>query len=81
MSGGVVNDSMALLDLGGRSSEAALDSGRDGVPDVVARFEIDKPFAAIPALGPGQLFAIELALALGLDPARPRGLREVTSTR
>jgi glucosamine 6-phosphate synthetase-like amidotransferase/phosphosugar isomerase protein len=29
----------------------------------------------------GQLLAIELARELGLDPARPRGLRKVTSTR
>ena len=36
---------------------------------------------SIVALLLGQLVAVELALALGLDPARPRGLRKVTSTR
>jgi glucosamine--fructose-6-phosphate aminotransferase (isomerizing) len=29
---------------------------------------------------PGQLFALELALARGLDPDRPRGLTKVTQT-
>jgi glutamine---fructose-6-phosphate transaminase (isomerizing) len=43
--------------------------------------EIEEPFAPIVVLVLGQLVAIELALALGLDPARPRGLRKVTSTR
>ena len=51
------------------------------VPGVSVATTVGEPFAAIPALVLGQLFAIELALALGLDPARPRGLRKVTSTR
>ena len=42
---------------------------------------IEEPFAPIPALVLGQLLAVELALARGLDPARPRGLHKVTSTR
>jgi glutamine---fructose-6-phosphate transaminase (isomerizing) len=41
---------------------------------------IAEPFATIVALVLGQLLAVELALALGLDPARPRGLGKVTST-
>lgn len=53
----------------------------DGLPAATAASPIAEPFAAIPALVLGQLFAVELALALGLDPARPRGLRKVTSTR
>jgi glucosamine--fructose-6-phosphate aminotransferase (isomerizing) len=42
---------------------------------------VAEPFAPIVALVLGQLLAVELALALGLDPARPRGLHKVTSTR
>jgi|Deesub1362A_J573_1020465.scaffolds.fasta_scaffold00927_10 glucosamine--fructose-6-phosphate aminotransferase (isomerizing) len=33
------------------------------------------------AVIPGQLFALGLALAKGLDPDRPRGLRKITRTR
>ena len=33
------------------------------------------------AIVPGQLFALELALARGYDPDHPRGLRKVTETR
>jgi glutamine---fructose-6-phosphate transaminase (isomerizing) len=42
---------------------------------------IGEPYAPIVALVLGQLLAVELALALGLDPAKPRGLHKVTSTR
>jgi glucosamine--fructose-6-phosphate aminotransferase (isomerizing) len=42
---------------------------------------IDEPYAPMVALVLGQLLAVELALAQGLDPAQPRGLRKVTSTR
>ena len=40
-----------------------------------------EPYAPVVALVLGQLVAFELATALGLDPARPRGLHKVTSTR
>jgi glucosamine--fructose-6-phosphate aminotransferase (isomerizing) len=53
----------------------------DDTPAVAVATAVDEPFAPIPALVLGQLLAIELALALGLDPAVPRGLRKVTSTR
>jgi glucosamine--fructose-6-phosphate aminotransferase (isomerizing) len=53
----------------------------DGVPSVAVPAPVAEPFAPIPALVLGQLVAIELALALGLDPARPRYLHKVTSTR
>ncbi len=43
--------------------------------------DLDEPFAPMVALVLGQILAVELALALGLDPARPRGLHKVTSTR
>jgi glucosamine--fructose-6-phosphate aminotransferase (isomerizing) len=53
----------------------------DQVPALSVQVEVAEPFAPIVALVLGQLFAVELGLALGLDPARPRGLRKVTSTR
>src|SRR5205823_13908985 len=36
---------------------------------------VDEPYAPIVALVLGQLLAVEVALARGLDPAHPRGLR------
>ena len=53
----------------------------DQVPNLSLVAPIAEPFAPIVALVLGQLLAVELALALGLDPALPRGLRKVTSTR
>jgi glutamine---fructose-6-phosphate transaminase (isomerizing) len=44
------------------------------------RVGLDEPFAPIVALVLGQLVAVEVALARGLDPSRPRGLRKITST-
>jgi glutamine---fructose-6-phosphate transaminase (isomerizing) len=93
--------SALLIDVGGRSSEAAaelagavqerggrsamLRAGADlkgvDVPNVAVKAPLSEPFAPIPVLVLGQLLAVELALALGLDPARPRYLRKVTSTR
>jgi len=98
------NYSALLIDVGGRSSQAALElaaaisqrGGRPGflragdvsplpdddeLPNVSLNAPVDEPFAPIVALVLGQLFAVELALAMGLDPARPRGLHKVTSTR
>jgi glucosamine--fructose-6-phosphate aminotransferase (isomerizing) len=51
------------------------------IPPLTLRADVDEPYAPIIALVLGQLLAVELALALGLDPGRPRGLRKVTSTR
>jgi glucosamine--fructose-6-phosphate aminotransferase (isomerizing) len=51
------------------------------LPNLSLVAPIAEPFAPIVALLLGQLFAVELALARGLDPASPRGLRKVTSTR
>jgi glucosamine--fructose-6-phosphate aminotransferase (isomerizing) len=53
----------------------------DDAPNVSLEAPISEPYAPIVALVLGQLVAVELALALGLDPARPRGLQKVTSTR
>ena len=70
-----------------RGGEAALlragqlEKARDDLPGVSVLTRLGEPFAPIPALVLGQLFAIELALARELDPARPRGLHKVTSTR
>ncbi|HEY3060541.1 MAG TPA: SIS domain-containing protein [Chloroflexota bacterium] len=43
--------------------------------------DVGEPYAPIVVLMLGQLLAVELAGALGFDPARPRGLHKVTSTR
>jgi glucosamine--fructose-6-phosphate aminotransferase (isomerizing) len=51
------------------------------LPNVALAAPIAEPFAPIVVLVLGQLLAIELALAMGFDPARPRGLHKVTSTR
>jgi glucosamine--fructose-6-phosphate aminotransferase (isomerizing) len=51
------------------------------LPTLALVAPIEEPFAPIVALVLGQLLAVELALARGLDPARPRGLHKVTSTR
>jgi len=94
--------SAVVVDVGGRSSEAAVDVARTiqqrgGQPALLCAGEVGplqadlptlslaanvgEPYAPIVVLVLGQLFAVELALARGLDPARPRGLRKVTSTR
>jgi glutamine---fructose-6-phosphate transaminase (isomerizing) len=82
------NFSILLLDVGGRSSEASEDiaravSARGGQPVFLraGEYGVAEPYASIVVLVLGQLLAIELAQALGFDPARPRGLQKVTSTR
>jgi glucosamine--fructose-6-phosphate aminotransferase (isomerizing) len=94
------NFSTLLVDVGGRSSEAAreiaeavrkrggqpfavraADSPPSDLPGVAVEAAVPEPYAPIVVLVLGQLVAIELAQALGLDPARPRGLQKVTSTR
>jgi glutamine---fructose-6-phosphate transaminase (isomerizing) len=82
------NFSTLILDVGGRSSQAAGEiaaavSARGGQPAFLRAgdYGVAEPYAPIVVLVLGQLLAIELAQALGLDPARPRGLRKVTSTR
>jgi glucosamine--fructose-6-phosphate aminotransferase (isomerizing) len=95
--------SALLVDVGGRSSQAARDMaaaveqrggqvahlqagrveahGSGEIPTLTLHADVDEPYAPIIALVLGQLLAVELAVALGLDPGRPRGLRKVTSTR
>lgn len=50
-------------------------------PAMVVDAPVAEPFAPMVALVLGQLVTIEVALALGVDPARPRYLHKVTSTR
>lgn len=50
-------------------------------PSLALDVPLAEPYAPIVALVLGQLVAFELALSRGLDPARPRGLKKVTSTR
>jgi glutamine---fructose-6-phosphate transaminase (isomerizing) len=94
--------SALVLDVGGRSSEAAVDLAqtiqqrggqpallragdasppRADLPNLSLAVSVGEPYAPIVVLVLGQLFAVEFALARGLDPARPRGLHKVTSTR
>jgi glucosamine--fructose-6-phosphate aminotransferase (isomerizing) len=42
---------------------------------------VDERFSPITAVVPGQQLSLFLALARGIDPDRPRGLRKVTETR
>ncbi len=56
-------------------------AARSGEPALLLPAAISEPYAPIAALVLGQLLAVELAIARGVDPARPRGLRKVTSTR
>jgi glucosamine--fructose-6-phosphate aminotransferase (isomerizing) len=51
------------------------------IPCASVALPIAEVFAPIVAVVLGQLLAVELALARGFDPARPRGLHKVTSTR
>jgi|SRR5579859_3759930 len=69
-----------------RGGQAALIRAGDvlapsDLPNLSVAVPVGEPFAPIVALVLGQLFAVELALARGLDPALPRGLHKVTSTR
>lgn len=78
--------SALVVDVGGRSSEsataiAAAVTARGGQARFLRVAGIAEPFAPIVGLVLGQLFAVELAVARGLDPAIPRGLHKVTSTR
>jgi glucosamine--fructose-6-phosphate aminotransferase (isomerizing) len=61
-----------------RAGEVVADSD---LPNLTLTVPVDEPIAPIVVLVLGQLLAVELALARGLDPALPRGLRKVTSTR
>ena len=42
--------------------------------------EVDEDLAPVTDVVPLQLLALEVALARGLDPDRPRGLAKVTRT-
>lgn len=66
-----------------RGAELAVLGGGDarleGEPGYTLR-EVDEDLSPITDVVPAQLLALELALARGLDPDRPRGLRKVTQT-
>jgi glutamine---fructose-6-phosphate transaminase (isomerizing) len=63
-----------------RAADSDLEQAIDA-PHVALHVDVPEAYAPIVVLVLGQLLAVELALARGLDPARPRGLRKVTSTR
>lgn len=60
------------------SDDAATLAMGDGVPLVPGTAEWLSPIVAIV---PGQLYAVHVAMARGLDPERPRNLSKVTLTR
>jgi glucosamine--fructose-6-phosphate aminotransferase (isomerizing) len=62
-----ISDSPDILELGNSALPFA-----DGAPDWLS---------PIIAVLPGQLFALRLSMAKGIDPDSPRGLRKVTVTR
>jgi glutamine---fructose-6-phosphate transaminase (isomerizing) len=53
----------------------------DGGDIVPLAADIPEWLAPIPAIVPGQLYAVHLAMARGLDPEHPRHLSKVTLTR
>jgi glucosamine--fructose-6-phosphate aminotransferase (isomerizing) len=83
-SGSAVDLARAIRQRGGQAvllRAGTISPLEDDLPNVSLPGRVEEPFAPILALALGQLLAIEVALALGVDPARPRGLRKVTSTR
>ncbi len=60
---------------------AALASTPVEVPTLVLDAGIEEAYAPIVALVLGQLLALEVARARGLNRSLPRALRKVTSTR
>jgi glucosamine--fructose-6-phosphate aminotransferase (isomerizing) len=75
---------LAIRERGGEAALLRVGAGAgipNELPGLAVDAPVDEPFAPIPALVLGQLVAVELALALGLDPAKPRYLHKVTSTR
>lgn len=86
-----------VLDLGGRTSAPArqlmqlaqvrgapthlLSVGPQGAGDLSLSVEVHEALLPLVGLVLGQVLAVELALAKGLDPSAPAGLTKVTSTR
>jgi glutamine---fructose-6-phosphate transaminase (isomerizing) len=52
----------------------------DGAASVLRLPVVPEPVSPLVAVVPGQLFALQLSLARGLDPDSPRGLSKVTHT-
>jgi glucosamine--fructose-6-phosphate aminotransferase (isomerizing) len=85
---GCVYDDLARLisELREREAELIVISDREELTaqaQLPLRLPVALPewLSPIAAVVPGQLLAYELALAKGLDPETPRGLRKVTETR
>lgn len=86
-SGQVYEDVAALVaELRRREAELVIVSDREDLArqaqfPVILPMMLPEWLSPITAVIPGQLFAYHLALAKGLDPEQPRGLRKVTETR
>jgi glutamine---fructose-6-phosphate transaminase (isomerizing) len=85
-SGKVAGDVAALLDL--FEERGARVIAISNLEPVLSRAHAPLPIPDVPewlspmiAVVPGQLFALALATARGLDPDRPRGLSKITPTR
>jgi len=72
-----------LTALGARVVVLTDGDGRAGEAEEVVRLRTGLPevLTPIPFAVAGQLLALGMAVRLGVDPARPRGLRKVTVTR
>jgi len=72
-----------LTELGARVVTLTDGAGGGGQTHTVIRVRTGLPemLTPIPFAVAGQLLALRMALRLGVDPARPRGLRKVTVTR
>ena len=87
MPSGAAYDDMEDLarELRGREAELLVASNVEGAHALATTRlpiveDIPEWLSPIPAIVPGQLLALHLALAKGLDPDQPRGLRKVTLT-
>jgi glucosamine--fructose-6-phosphate aminotransferase (isomerizing) len=72
-----------LTELGARVVMLTDRAGGDDNSETVVRVRTGLPevLTPIPFAVAGQLLALRMAVRLGVDPARPRGLRKVTVTR
>ena len=87
MPGGAAFDDMLDLaqDLRGRGAELLIVSGADAARPLANTLlplaaQVPEWLSPVTAIVPGQLLALRLTLAKGLDPDTPRGLQKVTRT-
>jgi glucosamine--fructose-6-phosphate aminotransferase (isomerizing) len=85
-SGRILSDMVQIIgELRERQAELLIISDRDEVLEMAHTalslpLSVDEWLSPLVSILPGQLFAYYLALAKGIDPEHPRGLRKVTET-